>query len=218
MPKRFDQLDTKAVINDNDRIVILDSEDLIGGNPSVKTADVDAFKGDKGDQGDAGDLVATEGTPVNYAAEVKNAYSTNLTGENNDIVYTSKLDYDEDVTVAYINPGEVSQTLLVEVEGNDIVVNLATNDVGAGEIISTADEIKAAIALVPAAHALVGTADKADNDGSGVVTALTAATLVGGSAEVTATVGAKGTVRFDGSNVYVAVSANTWKKAALGTL
>jgi len=218
MPKRFDQLDTKAVINDNDRIVILDSEDLIGGNPSVKTADVDAFKGDKGDQGDAGDLVATEGTPVNFAAEVKNAYTTNLTGENNDIVYTSKLDHDDDITITYLDPERESQTLEVVVTGTAIEVYLATNDQNGGEITSTADEIKAAIALVPAAHALVGTADKAGNDGSGVVTALTAATLVGGSAEVPATVGAKGTVRFDGSNVYVAVSANTWKKASLGTL
>lgn len=49
------------------------------------------------------------------------------------------------------------------------------------QVLSTADEIKTAIAGVTAAAALVATADVAGNDGSGVVTEMAAVTLAGGS-------------------------------------
>lgn len=119
-------------------------------------------------------------TTDNHVAEVKSSYTTSLAGANNDIVYTSKLVgvLGDAITVEYVNPSEASQSLLVEVTGTDITVNLATD--GSSVITSTADEIKAAIAALPAAHALVGTADKAANDGSGVVTAMAKTNLAGG--------------------------------------
>lgn len=118
----------------------------------------------------------------------KNNYatlSTNLTGNNNDLVYTAVAPYSgtagNAITVAYIDPAANDQALEVTVDGTDIVVNLATDS--GGVITSTADDIKAAIALVPAAVALVGTVvDKAANDGSGVVTAMAETALAGGTA------------------------------------
>ena len=126
-------------------------------------------------------------TTDNAVAEVKSSLSTDLVGNNNDIVYTSKLTgtAGDAITVAYIDPSENSQSLSVEVTGTDITVNLATD--GGGLITSTGDEIKAAVAALPAAHALVGTADKAGNDGSGVVTAMVKTALSGGVNAVAAT-------------------------------
>ncbi len=131
--------------------------------------------------GTAGDAISIEYVdPGASVAEVKSSYTTDLAGDNNDIVYTSKLVgvLGDAITVEYVDPAEASQSLLVEVTGTDITVNLATD--GSSVITSTADEIKAAIAALPAAHALVGTADKAANDGSGVVTAMAKTNLAGG--------------------------------------
>lgn len=131
--------------------------------------------------GTAGDAISIEYVdPGASVAEVKSSYTTDLVGDNNDIVYTSKLTgvLGDAITVEYVDPSDTEQSLLVEVTGTDITVNLAT-DAG-GIITSTADEIKAAIAALPAAHALVGTADKAANDGSGVVTAMAKTNLAGG--------------------------------------
>lgn len=133
--------------------------------------------------GTAGDAITIEyvdnGLSVN---EVKSSMTTDLVGDNNDIVYTSKLTgvLGDNITVAYLDPEMESQTLEVVVQGTAIEVYLATNDQNGGEIISTADEIKAAIAVKAEAHALVGTADKAGNDGSGVVTAMAATPLANG--------------------------------------
>ena len=56
-----------------------------------------------------------------------------------------------------------------------------TGGVDGGSITSTGDDIKAAIAAKAEANALVGTADKSGNDGSGIVTVMAATNLAGGS-------------------------------------
>ena len=98
-----------------------------------------------------------------------------------------------------------SQSLDVVVVGNAIQVYLATNDQNGGEIISTADEIKLAIAAKAEAHALVGTADAALNDGSGVVTAMVAAPLAGGADAVTKAL----SVAVTGTDIVVNLAADT---------
>lgn len=108
------------------------------------------------------------------------ALTTALTGTNNDLVYTSKVTgpTGNSITVAYVVSGN-STTLLVTVTGSAISVRVATD--GSGNPTSTAAQIAAAIAASTAANALVSVANAGGNDGSGVVTALTATALTGGS-------------------------------------
>lgn len=119
------------------------------------------------------------------------ALTTNLTGDNNDIVFTAVTGggAGNDITIAYIDPAANNSALNVDVNGSDIIVYLATGVAGA--ITTTGDELKAAIAAHPIASTLVTCADKAANDGSGVVTAMAATHLSGGAgAEVTTPDGA----------------------------
>lgn len=106
--------------------------------------------------------------------------STNLTGNNNDLTFTSTVQTTtgNSTTIAYVDPAGNNAVLSVSVTGSAITVNLATGVAGA--ITSTAAQIKTALdASVPAA-ALITTANKAANDGTGVVTAMTATALAGG--------------------------------------
>jgi hypothetical protein len=107
--------------------------------------------------------------------------STALTGNNNDIDFFAVPSGAEgnEITIALIDPPGNNAVLGVVVTGKAIVVNLATD--GSSAITSTAAEVRAAIAANAAAAALVSTANKSGNDGSGVVTALAATALASGS-------------------------------------
>jgi hypothetical protein len=173
---RMDDVVTNAVVEVKSSL----STDLVGDNNDlVYTSKL------TGTAGDAITVKYDDTTPTSVA-EVKSTLSTDLVGDNNDIVYTSKLTgtAGDAITITYLDPEMESQSLAVIVAATSIQVYLATNDQNGGEIISTADEIKAEIAATPAAHALVGTADKAANDGSGVVTAMAGTPLAGGVDEV----------------------------------
>lgn len=155
-----------------------------------------------------GDEVSVKYTnPGTAVAEVKSSLSTNLAGDNNDLVYTSKLEgvLGDDITVAYIDPSAESQSLSIVVTGTDIVVNLATNDQNGGEITTTADDISAAIASDVDANALVSVADKADNNGEGVVTAMAETALTGGADEVSRPL----MVEVDETDINVILEMNT---------
>lgn len=118
--------------------------------------------------------------PIPAVAGVQATLSTSLTGNNNDLVYTA-VDFGtggNSTTVAYVDPSANSAALSVSVSSAAITVNLATN--GGGTITSTAALILAAIQASAAASALVNVALKASNDGTGVVTAMSAANLTGG--------------------------------------
>lgn len=113
------------------------------------------------------------------------AYTTALTGTNNDLVYTANPDNKltrgtegNEVTIAYVNAG-ASKPLLVTVVNKAISVQLATN--GSSVITSTANDVLAAIQASVEASTLVTVALAGGNDGSGVVTALTATNLTGGA-------------------------------------
>lgn len=82
-----------------------------------------------------------------------------------------------DISIAFINPGTINQPLSITVVGNAITVSLQT-DAGPS-IISTAAQIIAKVATVPAAAALVSVANTSTSTGAGVVSAFAAANLSG---------------------------------------
>jgi hypothetical protein len=151
-------------------------------------------------------------TPVNALAD---ALTTSLTGTNNDLVFTAKTKGDSLITIAYVDPG-ATHTISVAVVGAAITVTLGY---AVGAISSTAANVAAAIAANAAANALVSTANAAANDGTGLVTAMAAAPLIGG---VNGTVAKAGEVRFDASYLYVATADNSpadtnWRRVTLGS-
>lgn len=124
------------------------------------------------------ELERTEQNPIwNIAATL----ITNLAGTHNDLGFEAvPLGADgNDVSIAYVDPAANSAALGVVVSGTDITVNLATD--GSGDIISTAEQIAAAIIASGPASALVSifmppTATAIN----GVVTAMPATSLSGG--------------------------------------
>lgn len=102
--------------------------------------------------------------------------TTALAGANNDMVFTAKMN--RTIKVAYIDPSANDQALSVSVTTDTINVSLKTGSGGAIE--STAAEIKAAIEAHYQANELVSIAHSGEDDGSGVVIALTATALASG--------------------------------------
>lgn len=138
-------------------------------------------------------------TPVNALAD---ALTTSLTGTNNDLVFTAKTKGDSLITIAYVDPG-ATHTISVAVVGAAITVTLGY---ATGAISSTAANVASAIAANTAANALVGAANAGGNDGTGLVTAMAAAPLIGG---VNGTVMTAGETRFDASYLYIAITDNS---------
>lgn len=117
-----------------------------------------------------------------HVAEVLASLTTALTGANNDLVFTAVAGQGQTangISVRYVNPGAPSISLDVSVIGLAITVRLATN--GSSVITTTAAQITAAIAADPDASFLVTSANAPANSGAGVVTALSATPLAGGS-------------------------------------
>jgi hypothetical protein len=125
-----------------------------------------------------GGFVATVGTALFSGATTNTIdasntpnLATNLTGANNDLLFTSTSSGVGISTtrVAYVVAG-LNTTLSVGVSGSDITVNLATD--GAGASTSTASQVLSALNGSAAALALVTPALLGGNDGTGIVTAL----------------------------------------------
>lgn len=108
--------------------------------------------------------------------------TTALAGANNDLTYTGKSGNatDNDTTIRYVVSG-TSTALSVAVAGTAITVNVATN--GGGAATSTAAQVKTAVDAAAPAAALVTVANATGNDGTGVVTALSATPLAGGASK-----------------------------------
>lgn len=118
--------------------------------------------------------------PVTDLAAVQATLTTALTGSNNDLVYTAKSGgtWGNSIQVAYIDPGGTSADLSVTVGGFLITVNLAR---AASAISSIASDIATAVmANTDAAGLLESVENASSNDGTGLVTALTATALSGG--------------------------------------
>jgi hypothetical protein len=111
------------------------------------------------------------------------ALTTALTGSNNDLVFTARAGgtWGNSIQVAYIDPGGVSANPSVVVSGFLITVNLGR---AASAINTTAARIMSLIGSSLDATKLVSVANASANDGSGLVTAMTATALTGGTYSV----------------------------------
>ena len=112
----------------------------------------------------------------------KATLTTNLTGENNDLVFTAKTGGDNrgpgnDISIQYVNPAALTAACSVTVTKKAIAVTLKHDGTN---ITATASEVKTAIENSTAAAALVTVANAAENTGAGVVTAMAATFLTGG--------------------------------------
>lgn len=107
--------------------------------------------------------------------------TTNLTGSNNDLVFSSvvKAESADDITVKYTDPYNPNQALNISISGNDINVLLATDSSGA--IITTAAQIITAIQASTEASILVTVANVTGSDGSGIVKSMAKTNLAGGT-------------------------------------
>jgi hypothetical protein len=138
-------------------------------------------------------LVHADGTPAYIlqhagvpADGARATLARNPAGDDNALTFTA-VEYGaggNSISIAYIDPGAINQSLSVTVADKAITVSLATN--GSGTITSTAAQVKAAIEANAVANALVtaaiNTSDSGSaDDGSGVVTALAAANMTGGA-------------------------------------
>lgn len=144
------------------------------------------------------------GTPVNG---VRAAITSDMTNANADITLTA-VDYGaggNNISMTYINPGAINQSLKVLVNGKDILVYLATN--GAGAITSTA--ILCAAAINAHQDALKLVAATYEGTGLGVVNAKVKALLAGG---VTCTPGIAGSSMMKDSTgfLWLKTGDQTW--------
>lgn len=137
----------------------------------------------------------------NAAKETKATLTTALTGDNNDLKYTSKLNgaLGNAITVEYVDPDGANAELAVSVDGTAITVSLATG--AAKAITTTASDIATAIAAHAEANALVAVANAGSDTGAGTVTEMAATALTGG----------KGANR-------LTVKAGVYSRATLGDL
>ena len=158
---------------------------LSGSNPSAAIVDRDGYQcgvlflAEVGAVTNAQTFSVNVSNSLSVVAATADTLTTALAGANNDLVYTAvTAGASSGITVAYVNPLANNQTLACTVAGKAISVSLATG--AAGAITTTATLLAAIIAATPAAAALVTVANAAGNDGSGTVTALSAAAFSGG--------------------------------------
>lgn len=127
--------------------------------------------------------MARTAVPVTDATPTKANLTTALVGANNDLVFTAKAggQWGNSLQVEYIDPGGASATLTVSTLGFLISVSLGRT---ASAIDTTAAALKAKIEGDASARKLVDVALAAANDGTGLVTALAATALSGGTYSV----------------------------------
>lgn len=111
------------------------------------------------------------------AAFISNVASltTDLAGADNDLNFSAGAagTAGEAIRIQYLDPGAVGQALSVSVSGREITVRLATD--GTGAVTSTAAQVMAAINADVAASALAQASLAGLDDGSGLVSAMDAA-------------------------------------------
>jgi hypothetical protein len=108
--------------------------------------------------------------------------ATGVVASNNALTWTSRLPGDdgEEITIALIVTDANVATSTVDVNGRDIVVTLASTDVGSGTITATATQVKAAIDASDVASQLVDVANTGASSGAGVVAAVAETPLAAG--------------------------------------
>jgi hypothetical protein len=110
----------------------------------------------------------------------KGQLTTALAGSNNDLTFRANTQgvVGNSTTIAYVVAG-ASTPLSVSVTGSAITVNVATN--GSSVATSTAAQVRDAVNAHAQAGQLVSAENATGNDGTGVVTALAATPLAGGT-------------------------------------
>lgn len=121
--------------------------------------------------------------PVTDVDLTEASLTTSLTGTNNDLVFTARAggQWGNSLQIEYLDPGGVSATLSLTVSGFLLTVNLGR---AASAINTTAAQITALIQANSTANQLVSVANAGGDDGTGIVTALTATALSGGTFSV----------------------------------
>lgn len=121
------------------------------------------------------------GRAVTATAAAAASLATGVVGSNNAITWTARQAgaAGNSIRVQLLDPAANSQALSVDVDGNDIIVSLATN--GAGAITSTATLVMAAVLEHDAASQKVSTASTGASSGAGVVAAVALTALAGGT-------------------------------------
>lgn len=125
--------------------------------------------------------VAEDGTLTVTVAGADEAHVvTGVVADDNAIEWTAQDpgSAGNDITIALTDPEDVDQSLSVVVTDLAIEVLLETDS--GGDIASTADDVKTAIAGDVDADALVAVADEGASDGSGLVEAFSATNLAYG--------------------------------------
>lgn len=122
--------------------------------------------------------------PVTSISPPKATLTTALAGTNNDLVFTAirRGQWGNAINVTYVDPGGVSATLAVTVEGFKISVSLGR---AASAIDTTASALATAVAANADAAQLVTIANSGADDGTGLVIALSQTFLSGGSLQTT---------------------------------
>jgi hypothetical protein len=122
------------------------------------------------------------GRAVTVAGAAQATLTTGTVGANNAIVFTADEEGTDgnSIRVQLRDPAGNSQALSVDVDGQDIIVNLATD--GSGIITSTAALVIAAVNEHDAASGLVTAANAAGSSGAGLVVAVALTALAGGTA------------------------------------
>jgi hypothetical protein len=122
------------------------------------------------------------GRAVPVGAPASASLTTGVVASENAIVWTAEDagTAGNDTRIQLRDPAGNTQTLSVDVDGDDVIVNLATD--GAGAITSTAALVIAAVNEDNTASQKVGAANAAGSDGTGVVAAVALTNLAGGTA------------------------------------
>lgn len=126
--------------------------------------------------------VGADGKAVAADAAVAAKLETGKVADNNAITWTAREGGEDgnDLVVEMLNTGK-GKSLSVDVDGDVITVILATNEAGAGEITSKAEDVIAAIKEHDAASQLVSVANTGASTGAGVVAAVAKTSLSGGT-------------------------------------
>lgn len=126
--------------------------------------------------------VTTGGKVVTIGEAAHASLDTGVIGDNNAITWTAVEAgaAGNDVTLTIVDPGGVSASLSVDVDGDDVIVNLGR---AASAIDTTATALIAAVLEHDTASQKIRGANKGASNGSGLVAAVTKTSLAGGADE-----------------------------------
>ncbi|MDX6502943.1 MAG: hypothetical protein QOE29_68, partial [Gaiellaceae bacterium] len=121
--------------------------------------------------------VNPNGAPTVLSYATTGTLTTNLPGPENDLVFTGTAPgRGEPLGIIYTTPGTISQPLIVSMQPLDVKVQLQTD--ADGDVISTANDVMAAINADPVASLSVIVSLAPGNDGTGIVTSFSTKLVV----------------------------------------